>query len=406
MELGFPVNPFTLDDAELGVLDVNHLDGTLLGDDVAEYVTDLNINRGRSDQLSSFSAGTATISVINNDRRFDPINTASPYYDPTSGRSGIQPRRKVTVILQGETVFTGRLTDFDVQYALGPNQTSTVTFSASDEFVTLATQVTEQDHIPAGELSGTRVNYVLDLPEVNFPAATRNIDAGTAPLGAYTIAANTNVLTYLQRIEKAEQGFLFVDRSGSLTFTDRVSASFVTPSALFNDDGTDLPYSNLSTVAGQEFFFNKIVTKRDGGTEQVANSASSQTEFGILTLALTDLLLDDDADALTLADSLLERFSEPSYRFDVLTVDLNALGSVDRATLNELELADVINVTRNFATGSPASVSLDFSIDRIRHRVTPSAHVLEIGLAAVDIIFPFVLDDPTFGTLDTSNALT
>ena len=35
MELGFPVNPFTLDDAGLGVLDSNALDGSLVGDDVA-----------------------------------------------------------------------------------------------------------------------------------------------------------------------------------------------------------------------------------------------------------------------------------------------------------------------------------------------------------------------------------
>ena len=35
MELGFPVNPFTLDSATLGVLDSNALDGTLLGDDVS-----------------------------------------------------------------------------------------------------------------------------------------------------------------------------------------------------------------------------------------------------------------------------------------------------------------------------------------------------------------------------------
>jgi hypothetical protein len=35
MELGFPVNPFTLDDAVLGVLDDDFLDGTLIGDDVS-----------------------------------------------------------------------------------------------------------------------------------------------------------------------------------------------------------------------------------------------------------------------------------------------------------------------------------------------------------------------------------
>jgi hypothetical protein len=407
MELGFPVNYFTLDDPTLGQLDTGgYLDGTLLGDDVSPYVQDLTINRGRTDQLASFQAGTANIVLLNNDRRFDPINESSPYWDPVTGRTGIQPRRKVTVTFQGETVFTGRITDLDVQYDLGPNQTSNVTISAADDFVTLATLFTEQEYTPTAELSGARVEYVLDLPEVSFSATARDIDGGTAALGDYTIAANTNVLNYLQRVEKAEQGFLFIDRAGDLTFTDRVGASFVTPSGYFNDDGTDLPFTNLSTVAGQEFFYNKVVTKRETGTEQIADSATSQAEFGILTLSLTDLLLETDGEALTLADALLAKYAEPSYRFDVVTVDLHALDAANRAIVNALDLADVINITRNFVTGSPATVSLDFSIDRIRHRVTPATHIVEIGLAAVQVLYPFTLDDALYGILDASNALT
>ena len=84
MELGFPVNPFTLNDVGLGVLDSNALDGTLLGDDVAEYVQEISISRGRSDQLQTFNAGTATITLLNNDRRFDPINEDSPYWNPAT----------------------------------------------------------------------------------------------------------------------------------------------------------------------------------------------------------------------------------------------------------------------------------------------------------------------------------
>ena len=74
MELGFPINPFTLDSASLGVLDSNALDGSLLGDDVSEYCRDVSISRGRSDQLANFNAGTAQFRLINNDRRFYPIN--------------------------------------------------------------------------------------------------------------------------------------------------------------------------------------------------------------------------------------------------------------------------------------------------------------------------------------------
>jgi hypothetical protein len=81
MELGFPVNPFTLDDAVLGVLDEDFLDGTLIGDDVSPYAQEVSISRGRSDQLQNFNAGTCSVRLLNRDRRFDPINESSPYWN-------------------------------------------------------------------------------------------------------------------------------------------------------------------------------------------------------------------------------------------------------------------------------------------------------------------------------------
>lgn len=405
MTLGFPTDPFTLDSATLGLLNgQSFLDGTLIGEDVAEYVQDLSINRGRSDQLASFQAGTVSVTLLNNDRRFDPTNTASPYFDPVRGRSGLQPRRKLQIVADGETVFTGKITDYDLQYDLGPNQTSTVTVSAADDFVTLAT-LNIQPNTPIAELSGARVEFVLDLPEVGWPLAARSIATGTANLGPYAISGGTNALNYLQQIEKAEQGLLFIDRSGVLTFTDRTGAAFVQTVADFTDDGSALPYTSLSVVAGQEFFFNQVVASRSGGVEQVANDATSQTDFGILSLSLTDLLLDNDADAATLAADLLTRFAEPTFRFDVMTVDVHALPPQDRFTVLALELGDAIRVTRNYATGSPSSISLDVMVDRLRHRITPATHTVEIGLAFLEVVFAFILDDATFGTLDTSNAL-
>ena len=106
MELGFPVNYFTLDDPTLGVLNgEGRLDGTLLGDDVAEYTQQISVNRGRQDQLAAFSAGTCAITLLNNGRRFDPTNESSPYWDVTLQQSGVTPRRKVTIKVGDETIF-------------------------------------------------------------------------------------------------------------------------------------------------------------------------------------------------------------------------------------------------------------------------------------------------------------
>jgi hypothetical protein len=411
MELGFPVNPFTLDDAALGVLDADYLDGTLIGDDVSPYAQDISISRGRSDQLQNFNAGTCSVRLLNRDRRFDPINTSSPYWNSTLGVSGIAPRRKVTIFSDGVALFTGRITDIDVSYEPNnPNATtenSYVTITAADDFVLLANTYTAGAITPTQELSGTRVTTILDLPEVNYPE-TRDIDTGSATLGGgatFDIADNTNVLTYLQSVASSEQGYFFVSASGNLTFTDRIAASFTTPSAYFTDTGSNIPYTSLSVMYGQEFLYNKVVCAVEGGTDQTANDVASQTEYGISTLSLSGLLLVDDAAALTLANDLLDRYKLPEYRFDKLQTIYNPLNSTKQQTLTAVDIADVVSITRTYPTGTPASVTKEYSIENIRHVITPSSHTVEFGLAVADLVYPFTLDDATFGVMDSTNAL-
>lgn len=412
MELGFPTSEFTLDDATLGQLDTGgYLDGTLIGEDVSPYCRDITISRGRPDQLQNFTAGTCSISLLNRDRRFDPLNEDSPYWDAAEGRSGVTPRRKVTIQSGGVPIFTGRITDIDIAYNPtrpgATDENSMAVITASDDFVLLANTATESDITPSEELSGARVEAILDLPEVSFPN-TRSIDAGTAVLGGgatYLVETGQNILEYLQDIALSEQGYFFVAANGDLTFTDRLTAGFAVVAANFSDAGTDLPYSSLDVVYGQEFLYNKIVCQIVGGTAQVANNTASQSEFGISTLSLTDLLLSTDAAALTLAGELLDKYQMPEYRFDRLRTIYNMLDPGDQVTVTGLEIGDTIEITRSYAIGNPASVTKAYSIEGVQHRITGSSHEVEFALAATVILDEFILDDAVFGVLDSTNAL-
>jgi hypothetical protein len=403
-EVGFITNEFVLDDAEAGVLDNTQyvLDGNLEGVDITEYCQEVSISRGRQDQFAQFNAGQCSITLLNNDRRFDPINTDSPYYDVAAGRSGVVPRRKVTITSGVNHLFTGRITDIDVVYNF---QLSEVVITAADDFVLLANTVVEADVTPSVELSGARVDFLLDLPEIDYPLTTRNISAGLATLGAFQIDANTNALTYLQSIATSEQGACFVAANGDLTFTDRLDASFATIAAQFSDAGVDIPYTALQVIYGQEFLFNRIQATIQGGTVQVANNATSQTEFGITTLALPDLLLQSDSEALTLANYLVALYANPQYRFDDLGLVTSAMSAPNRDAVNALELQDVVEVTRTYATGSPASVTELYAVERLTHLITAGEHRVTVGLFNTEILFQLVLDDAVFGTLDGTNAL-
>jgi hypothetical protein len=118
------------------------------------------------------------------------------------------------------------------------------------------------------------------------------------------------------------------------------------------------------------------------------------------------LLLVDDAAALTLATDLLDRYKLPEYRFDKLQTIYNPLSSGDQGTLTAVDIADVVSITRTYPTGTPASVTKQYSIENIRHVISPSSHTVEYGLAVADLVYPFILDDAEFGVMDSTNALT
>lgn len=59
--------------------------------DVTEYVREVTVRRGRSDEFQEFDPSTATVTLDNRTRRFDPLNTSSPY------APNVIPRRAIAI---------------------------------------------------------------------------------------------------------------------------------------------------------------------------------------------------------------------------------------------------------------------------------------------------------------------
>jgi hypothetical protein len=102
--------------------------------DVSAYVAEVSTNRGRSSELDQFSAGTCTITLEADDRRFDPLNTAGPYY------GDLLPNTPVRILgrLAGPTdypIFYGYADAFRHQPT---THTSTVEVPCTDAFKVLA----------------------------------------------------------------------------------------------------------------------------------------------------------------------------------------------------------------------------------------------------------------------------
>jgi hypothetical protein len=185
--------------------------------DITDKVASVNVKRGKNRELERYNAGSAGVTLHNEDRTFDPLNTSSPY------AGNIIPRRGIRVTTASYPRFTGVIEDWNLDYDVSGKSDATIV--AADAFTLLA-----QQSLTAGtatpQTTGERVEAVLSMPTVAWPLTQRNIDTGSAQVGADVFNTNDSALSYLQKVEASEQGQLFMDRQGNVRFVNGA----VTPS--------------------------------------------------------------------------------------------------------------------------------------------------------------------------------
>ena len=398
LDVGFLANQFVLDTSEMDGFAV--LDGSTDFVDITQYVTNININRGRATQLDSFPSSSCTIVADDRaaDRYFDPLNASSEWY--SGGTVGIAPRRKFEVYggtAGTQAMFTGFVYDLNIDYA-DPNL-STATIMCTDALGQLGQTVLTAFN-PSSQLTSARVSAILDRPEVAFSTALRSIGTGVATCGTVAYDDATNVLQALNDVAVAEGGRLFVDRSGLINFDARVGASSGTAVATFGGTA-GLPIQSLTNEYGAETVLNRVAVQIDGGTaSSVASGTASQDEYGIKTLSLTGVPLVDNAAGSALADFLLLKFENPTVNFSGFTVLLNSLTAEQQEVVAGLEIGDLVSVSKTFNVGLPATVSQNVVVESIRHSINPQRHDVTVGLGQIRLAFVLDtsnLDNPDYG---------
>jgi hypothetical protein len=358
---------FTLDDPVKGVLDnpTYFLSGDLLVD-VTGWVRSINAKRGRSRQLEKFTAGTCSVVLDNRQRLFDPTMAESPFF------GSIVPRKQVVVSKNGIPVFSGNVQDWNFDYSV--NGDSTATMENSDGFAFIS-----QRSVPTGartsQLTGARVSAILDA--IFWPAGQRDIDTGSKTLTADTIAANTNALNYLQKVETSENGALFIGRDGNFTFKDSAARPFT--GVTFGPAG--VPFIDYKVVYGTEELWNRVKVTWASGTE-TAEDATSQDTYGVFETTYETLLSTNTA-AQNLAAELLAQYKDPTYRVDEITVRVDGINSGSQSQVMSLELADKILVEWTPKFGG--AISQYCSIDAISHRAGIKEHYITLTLSETTI---------------------
>ena len=384
--------PFMLDDAFYGVLDTAGR-GTLGGltfVDLTSLVENVSITRGRSRQLDQFNAGTAVIAFDNASQVLNPSNTASPYYP------FVLPRCPVQILANGIPIYTGLITDWNLDYDIS-NQ-DMMYASCSDQFTVLANQNLNAVATTV-QASGTRINTVLDLPEINYQGA-RAIDTGSSTLGAYAISQDTNCLNYLQLVNTSEQGYVFMSANGTLTFKGRSSVLNPVADATFNTNGTGIRYQSLINQFGDELLYNYITTKSDAGALQTTSNAASIALYQAQQYSLTNLLNSTTTEVAGLGNYLLGKYQNPVLRFTGLSTQMAALSTANQNIILGLDMTSICTVVKNFVVGTPATETQTLIVSGISHNITPGSHIVSYTFESTDGNQYLTLNNTIFGTLD------
>ena len=366
--------------------------------DVSNVVDNIQTKRGRNPQADQFQTGTLTMRIVDQNGDFNPQNPSSPYYNL------LTPMRKVSITATYGAItypiFSGFITSYTTTTPLNASDVVYTTITAVDAFrLAQNAQVSTVAGTSAGQLSGARINNLLDA--IAWPNSMRDVDTGLTTMQADPGTARTS-LSAMQTVETSEYGALYVDPAGSFVFQDReVTVSSIGGTAtVFNDNGSDIGYSNAVWRLDDTLVYNSASITRTGGTAQTATNAASIAKYFAHSYNQQNLLMQTDAVALDYARAYVASRAETSIRCDAITLDLYTdnytAGTV--AALS-LDYFDPVTITTNQPGASTLTKTLQ--VFGVAMSITPNSW--KTTLTTLEpIIDGFIIGSSLYGILDTS----
>lgn len=329
--------------------------------DITDKVESVDIMRGKTNLMyDRFEAGTLRLKIADFNSDFLPTNTSSPYYPHIDTMRPIRVRSSWS----GSTtnLFRGYIDTWDISWQTG-QAWADVTVTATDAFKILARRATTFQG-GAGDTPAVRLNGLLT--DAGWSTAFRDIDTTNVTTLTQDSASTQNLLSRMQDVEFAEYGALYVDGTGRVTFKGRAAAYPSGTDYTLTDTGSGSPYTTVQATIDDETLYNFVSITAPLSTAQEASDTVSQKSFGKRELVKTDVLVNSDAQALTLAQFILAKQKDPAVRIRSVTVPTkNRLAAT--AVAVSAELMNTLSLTRS-APSSTLTASL--LIIGINHRIT------------------------------------
>lgn len=366
--------------------------------DVTAYLEAIpSIVLGGEGGLESYPSATAQFVLVGRDpttdaadNRFDPDETAGPYYGNILPMVPV----RISVLDSGGTrryLYTGYVRqEQGWVYQYLPN-ISRVTVNCVDFLTVLGTQsfpasrtvttwtkkilqiagqlqlisvpITIDEPVPSymGLTSGAQLQALLDDSLVPSPAAGWNI--GDTVVNVQGFAGAENMLTFIGNLATTEGGAVYVLGDGTVQFDGRyapISDTRMTTSQFTLDDAagtTDIPFELDSfTKTFPKKILNAAIVTPTGGEPQTYEDATSIGSFTRSEYSF-DGPFDSSAFAMAHAEMVVNRYKDPITTVPSATLDLRRSDDVydcavqrkirDRGTLKYKPAGAAAQITKN-----------------------------------------------------------
>ena len=187
--------------------------------DVTQYVQNVSLNRGINRNLDDFSAGSVSVTFVNNNRVFDPLNTSSPLWYGAGGYTLVQPAGRIRVSSNGVRRFTGFVQDWDFAYE-DSGFDATASLTALDMMYRVSNAQFTGGTAWQVESTSDRIKTVMNY---NGFAALEygGVRGGQTLLGYDSNQPGDNVLAYLQNVARSEPADFYSNASAVMQLKDR-----------------------------------------------------------------------------------------------------------------------------------------------------------------------------------------
>lgn len=331
-------------------------------DDLTAIARTIGIQRGRDNDLTEFRAGQLDLAMRDAAGIYNPYNSSSPLV--IGGNLDSDKPIRVGAVIDDVTypLIYAFITDIDGD----PSGYGTVQITAADFLDKFDRQSPILTGLAPGMTDGQIIGLILDWYQWQEPGM-RNLAVGDTINAAYTRADGTRSgLALVAELMEAERGLAFVAASGAVTYIDR-NLRYATTSLgtidrsmkAFQVGRSNSNVKNTWTVQRTDMADNPI------GAPQTAGDDVSDGKHGPISQTITTPFLNTDAQALSLAQYLVNRTkSGMSLVYDV------PLSIFDKPALIQAvsrEIGDRVTLTiepRNM----PARTG-DFYIEAITHSI-------------------------------------